>query len=88
MVIFLEFTVVVLTALGITRHLLPVHIEVQHGQVVAKRGGQAFSWQGVFLFQDAACLRAFLQEHHRPTVVRSGRSRHHRQLALLGQSLP
>lgn len=36
--------------------------------------------------QDVAGVGAFLQEHHRPAVVGSGSSCHHRQLALLGQT--
>lgn len=36
---------------------------------------------------DLAGVCAFLQEHNRPAVVGSGSSRHHRQLALLGQTL-
>lgn len=65
----------------------PVSIEVQHSQIIAEGGGQAFPFQGVLLYQDVACVPAFLQEHHPSAVVRSGSPRHHRELVLLCQTL-
>lgn len=76
------------TGVCITLRHSPVPIEIQHGQIVAERRGQPFPFQGELFEQDVACVRAFLQQHHRSAVVRSGSSRHHRQLALLGQTLP
>lgn len=69
------------------QNLLPVLVDVQHSQIVAKRRGQSLSLQGEFMQHDVAGFWAFLQEHYRPTVVGSGGSRHYRQLALIGQAL-
>lgn len=72
---------------ALREHLLPVLVDIQHSQIIAKRRGQALPFQGELMQHDVAGWFAFLQEHHRPAVVGSGSSRHHRQLALLGQTL-
>lgn len=76
-----------LQAATVREHLLPVLVEIQHSQIVAKRRGQSLPFQGELMQHDVAGFWAFLQENHRPTVVGSGSSGHHRQLALLGQTL-
>lgn len=76
-----------LQAVAVCRHLLPVLVEIQYGQIVAEGGGQPFPFQGVLMQHDVAGVAAFLQEHHRPAVVGSGSPRHHRQLPLIGQTL-
>lgn len=65
----------------------PISIEVQHSQIISERGRQPLPFQNVLFHQDVSCVRAFLQQHHRSTVVRPGCSRHHCQLALFGQLL-
>lgn len=72
---------------AIRQHLLPVLVEIQHSQIIAKRRGQSLSLQGELMQHDLAGFWAFLQEHYRPTVVGSGSSRHYRQLAQIGQAL-
>lgn len=64
----------------------PVPVEVQYSQIVAERRGQPFPFEGVLVYQILPL--SFLQQHHFSAVVGSGSSRHHRQLALLGQTLP
>lgn len=66
----------------------PVGVQVDHGHVVSEGGRQARSVQGVFYQEFTRRVGALLQQQHSSAVIGSGRSRHHRQVATAGDSVP